>query len=47
MMDQRIDRRSLFRGAIGTAGILGLESTFGALRTDADLPPVPGGALSN
>jgi len=33
--DQKIDRRSLFRGAIGTASILGLESTFGALRTDA------------
>lgn len=35
MMDTRMDRRSLLRGAVGTAGILGIESTFGALRTDA------------
>src|SRR6185295_13926240 len=35
MMDNKMDRRSLFRGALGVAGILGIESTFGALRTDA------------
>ncbi len=35
MMDKQMDRRSLLRGAIGTAGILGIESTFGSLRTDA------------
>jgi galactonate dehydratase len=35
MMDNMFDRRSLLRGALGTAGILGIESTFGGLRTDA------------
>ena len=35
MMDTKMDRRSLLRGALGTAGIVGIESTFGALRTDA------------
>ena len=34
-MDMKMDRRSLLRGALGTAGIVGIESTFGALRTDA------------
>lgn len=34
-MDNQMNRRSLLRGAVGTAGILGIESTFGALRTDA------------
>jgi galactonate dehydratase len=34
-METKMDRRSLLRGAVGTAGILGIESTFGSLRTDA------------
>ena len=35
MTEHKMDRRSLLRGAIGTAGILGMEAGFGALRTDA------------
>ena len=35
MNDNKLGRRSLLRGAFGTAGILGIESTFGALRADA------------
>ncbi len=35
MNDNKLGRRSLLRGAFGTAGILGIESTFGVLRADA------------
>jgi len=35
MIENKIDRRSLFRGLVGTAGVLGLDATFASHRTDA------------
>jgi galactonate dehydratase len=35
MTENKIDRRSLFRGLLGSAGVLGLDATFASQRTDA------------